>query len=70
MIGIATFDLVYVMTGGGPGDSTSLLSWYTYAETFKFLNLGKGAALSIILALLILTIIIGYIRIIRLEEAY
>lgn len=70
MIGITTFDLVYVMTGGGPGDSTSLLSWYAYAETFKFLNLGKGAALSIILALLILAIIIGYIRVIRLEEVY
>ena len=70
MIGITTFDLVYVMTGGGPGDSTSLLSWYAYAETFKFLNLGRGAALSIILALIVLVIIIGYIRVIRVEEVY
>lgn len=70
MVGITTFDLVYVMTGGGPGDSTSLLSWYAYAETFKFLNLGRGAALSIILALIVLVIIIGYIRVIRVEEVY
>lgn len=70
VIGFTMFDLVYVMTGGGPGDSTSLISWYTYAETFKFLNLGKGAALSILLALIVLAMIIIYLKVIRVEQVY
>jgi len=70
IVGLVTFDLVYVMTGGGPGDSTSLISWYTYAETFKFLNLGRGAALSIVLAGIILLMVMIYLRTIRIEEIY
>jgi len=70
IVGLVTFDLVYVMTGGGPGDSTSLISWYTYAETFKFLNLGRGAALSIVLAGIILLMVMIYLRAIRIEEIY
>ncbi len=45
IVAATTFDLVYVMTGGGPADATSLISWYAYAEVFKFLDLGTGAAL-------------------------
>jgi ABC-type sugar transport system permease subunit len=70
MVGLATFDLLYVMTGGGPGDATSLISWYAYTETFSFLNLGHGAAVSIILALLLVGLITLYLRIIRVEEIY
>ena len=40
MTAILTFDIVYVLTGGGPADSTALISWFAYAEIFKFLNLG------------------------------
>ena len=50
MTAILTFDIVYVLTGGGPADSTSLISWFAYAEIFKSLNLGAGIALSIIIA--------------------
>jgi ABC-type sugar transport system permease subunit len=70
MVGLATFDLLYVMTGGGPGDTTALISWYSYTETFSFLNFGHGAAVSIILALLLVGLIAVYMRIIRVEEMY
>jgi ABC-type sugar transport system permease subunit len=70
MVGLATFDLLYVMTGGGPGNATSLISWYSYTETFSFLNIGHGAAVSIILALLLVGLISVYLRIIRVEEMY
>ena len=70
MVGLATFDLLYVMTGGGPGDTTALISWYSYTETFSFLNFGHGAAVSIILALLLVGLITVYMRIIRVEEMY
>ncbi len=70
MVGIATFDLLYVMTGGGPGDATSLIGWFAYTETFSFLNIGHGAAVSIILSFILVGLIVLYLRIIRLEELY
>jgi multiple sugar transport system permease protein len=68
MTAILTFDLVYVMTGGGPGDSTALISWFAYTEIFKFLNLGKGIALSIIIAMITLVLIILYMRALKTED--
>jgi multiple sugar transport system permease protein len=69
MTAILTFDLVYVLTGGGPADSTSLISWFAYAEIYKFLNLGAGIALSIIIALITLILIILYMRALKTEDA-
>jgi multiple sugar transport system permease protein len=68
MISIAVFDLVYVLTGGGPGSATTLISWFAYAVTFKFLNLGQGAALSLLISAAILLLVVLYIRIVRLER--
>jgi len=68
MTAILTFDLVYVLTGGGPGDATSLISWFAYAEIFKSLNLGTGIALSIIIALITLVLIFLYMRALRTED--
>lgn len=65
---ILVFDLIYVLTGGGPGNATSLISWFAYAEIFKNLNLGHGVALAIIIALIILVLILIYLRVIRSEE--
>jgi multiple sugar transport system permease protein len=69
IVAIATFDLVYVMTGGGPADATAIIGWYAYTEIFRFLNLGHGAALALILALLLLGLVILYLRALRWEEA-
>jgi multiple sugar transport system permease protein len=68
MVAILTFDIVYVLTGGGPADATSLISWFAYAEIFKFLDLGAGVALSIIIALITLVLIIVYMRALRTED--
>ncbi|HCG02072.1 MAG TPA: sugar ABC transporter permease [Chloroflexi bacterium] len=68
IVAATTFDLVYVMTGGGPADATSLISWYAYAEVFKFLDLGTGAALAFLIALALLTVIVLYLRVLRSEE--
>lgn len=69
MTAILTFDTIYVMTGGGPADSTALISWFAYAEIFKSLNLGHGVALAIIIALITLVLIILYLRVLRTEES-
>jgi multiple sugar transport system permease protein len=68
MSAFLTFDIVYVLTGGGPADSTALISWFAYAEIFKFLNLGAGIALSIIIALITLILIILYMRALNTED--
>lgn len=70
MVAILTFDLVYVMTGGGPGNATALISWYAYIESFRFLNFGHGAALSFTIATAILVIILAYLRALRTEDLY
>jgi len=69
IVAIATFDLVYVMTGGGPADATAIIGWYAYTEIFRFLNLGHGAALAIILGGLLLGLVLVYLRALRAEEA-
>ena len=69
MIGVAVFDMVYVLTGGGPGSATTLISWFAYTATFKFLNLGHGAALSFIIAIALALLIIVYLRVLPRQEA-
>lgn len=51
---IKTYDLIYIMTKGGPGDATDLISYYIYRSAFIGLNLGEAAAMSTILLLIII----------------
>ena len=50
---IKTYDLIYIMTKGGPGDATDLISYYIYRSAFISLNLGEAAAMSTILLFII-----------------
>jgi len=43
----AAFDLVYVMTGGGPGGSTETISLYAYRNYFRYLDFGYGSAVAV-----------------------
>ncbi len=40
------FDLIYVMTNGGPGTSTELMATYMYKQSFKTFNMGYGSAVA------------------------
>jgi multiple sugar transport system permease protein len=42
------FDLVFVLTGGGPGNSTETMSLYAYKYLFSYLEFGRGSALAVI----------------------
>jgi multiple sugar transport system permease protein len=44
----AIFDLVWVMTGGGPGGATETVSIYTYRAAMRYLDFGYGAALAVV----------------------
>jgi len=68
IVAAVTFDLVYIMTGGGPANATALVSWFAYTEVFKFVNLGNGAALAFLIAAALLVVILGYLRVLRSES--
>jgi ABC-type sugar transport system permease subunit len=50
------------LTQGGPGSATTLLTYFTWAESFKMLDFGRGAALAIMIALASLAAILVLIR--------
>ena len=60
-----TFDLIFVLTQGGPGMSTEILNYYTYRYGFKFFHLGYASALSWLLLVVVTIISIVLVRIIR-----
>jgi multiple sugar transport system permease protein len=56
--GSQAFDLIYIMTKGGPANSTSLAVFYIYQQAFQFNNYGYAAAMasSLVIVLLIITV--------------
>lgn len=48
---LKAFTEIYVMTGGGPGEATSLLSMYVVKQAFTFFRVGYGSAVSVLLLL-------------------
>jgi len=63
------FDQVYIMTGGGPGSSTELLTIFAYKLNFKFWNLGYGSAAVAILFLISFIISFFFVKLTYKEEA-
>lgn len=62
------FDIVFVMTGGGPVDATRVLSLYVYEVFFTFFRFGQGAAAGLLL--LVVPLLAGalYVRRLRRED--
>lgn len=56
---LKAFDLIYVMTGGGPAHSTELLASYMYNNTFTVYRFGYGSAVSTLIIVLSLVLIAG-----------
>ncbi len=50
------FDLVFVLTNGGPGKETIVTSYLVYDETFRRNRAGYGAAIAVTLALVIVVV--------------
>ena len=53
MDGFKVFDLIFVMTRGGPALSTETLNMYAYIEAFSNFNMGKAVAMSFIMTLIV-----------------
>jgi ABC-type sugar transport system permease subunit len=68
VVSFRLFDLVFVMTNGGPGQSTEILLTWIYKQSFTRSNFGFGAAMSVIMVAL--TLIIAGIGIKLQQENY
>lgn len=59
------FDVIYVLTQGGPGSITESLAYYTYIQGFRYFTVGYSAALSFVslaLVVLLAKLILGYME--------
>lgn len=64
-----TFDQIFVLTRGGPGDATRLVAVYGYDTAFKFQQLGLASAMLLMVALVILAVAVAAVRLVRREAA-
>jgi len=62
---LKVFDLIYVLTKGSPADSTVLLNYLSWRETFSNLDVGYGAAIANVLFTLMFLLALVYIRALR-----
>ncbi len=63
--GFKVFDIIWVMTRGGPANSTRSLSILVYQEAFSYQRAGSGASLALIVTLIITVLATFYITAIR-----
>ncbi len=65
---LAVFGLIFVMTGGGPGDRSATTPVYMYEQAFKFYQLGYGTAMALVLLVLGALFSLVYLKFLGLEE--
>ena len=64
---LRAFDLMYVLTGGGPAGTTETLTVYAYRSLFQTLQLGFGAAVGVVIFVLVMAVAAAYLRMLRRE---
>jgi len=60
-ISLKIFDLVFAMTGAGPGFATDVPGIFVFEQTFKAIRYNTGAAASIVMLVLVAIVIIPYL---------
>jgi multiple sugar transport system permease protein len=64
---LRAFDLMYVLTGGGPAGTTETLTVYAYRSLFQTLQLGFGSAIGVVIFALVMAVAAWYLRALRRE---
>jgi multiple sugar transport system permease protein len=64
---LRAFDLMFILTGGGPAGTTETLTVYAYRSLFQTLHLGLGSAIAVVVFGLVMTVAWGYLRMLRRE---
>ena len=66
---LRSFDLISVMTGGGPFESSTVLAYYMYDQAIKYYRLGYSAAIAVVLfAIMLIYIVYQLRRLLRTEQ--
>jgi ABC-type sugar transport system permease subunit len=65
---LRVFDLVFVMTQGGPADATNVLQFYGYKKTFAEGMVGYGSTIAVGVFFLSLTVALVYLRVLRASQ--
>src|SRR5438552_12493635 len=60
LVTLKVFDLVWVMTFGGPGISTEVLPFFMFVATFRQQFVGIGAAVSVLILILAVAVVVPY----------
>ncbi|MEJ2313413.1 MAG: sugar ABC transporter permease [Nitrospirota bacterium] len=63
------FDAIYVLTGGGPAQSTETLSIYAYKVLFQTLQFGRGSAIAVTVFVLVAAISVFYMKLLTRRPA-
>ena len=66
---LRAFDLMFVLTRGGPAGTTETLTVYAYRSLFQTLALGFGSAVGVVVFVLVMLVAWGYLRVQRRAEA-
>jgi multiple sugar transport system permease protein/raffinose/stachyose/melibiose transport system permease protein len=61
--GFSVFDIIYVMTGGGPANATEVIATYTYEEAFPQNRVGYAATLSLVMTVIALVVSVVFVRV-------
>jgi multiple sugar transport system permease protein len=62
---LKVFDMVYVMTRGGPASATKTMSFFVYEESFRFMRVGSGASYALIIVLVCMVFVTIYVRLLQ-----
>lgn len=62
------FDLIYVMTAGGPGRMTNVMATWSYYSIFRYYKYGPGSAMSIIMAIILVVGSLIINKIVRMQK--
>ena len=62
---LRAFDLMFVLTGGGPAGTTETITVYAYRALFQTLQLGFGSALGVVVFVLVMAVAWAYLKILR-----
>ena len=62
LVAFTSYDLVYAMTGGGPGTATTLLSFQIWKESFSMYDFGAGSAVAFIVVMISALLIVAITR--------
>ncbi|GAA2211944.1 sugar ABC transporter permease [Nonomuraea monospora] len=66
---LASFGLIYALTGGGPGTASQTTPLYMYEQAFRYFEIGYGSAIALVMLVIGALFSLVYLRLIKVEDA-